>query len=236
VRGDAALGDAHGFRAGLDEERGHSMKQHLHHRGLRFLLIAAGLLVAGGSLAYAAIPDAQGVIHGCRDTSTGDLRVIDTQTRLGVTSRCSVSESPLNWNQTGPQGDTGPQGVPGPVGPQGDTGPQGPPGDTGPQGPQGPPGDTGPAGPAGPPGLSGYERVGHSEAMPANIIAVRTLECPVGKRVLGGGVVNSASLPDQQFVSISESGPASDTAWRAVVVNENDHAVTFTWWAVCATS
>jgi hypothetical protein len=113
VRGDAALGDAHGFRAGLDEERGHSMKQHLHHRGLRFLLIAAGLLVAGGSLAYAAIPDAQGVIHGCRDTSTGDLRVIDTQTRLGVTSRCSVSESPLNWNQTGPQGDTGPAGQPG---------------------------------------------------------------------------------------------------------------------------
>jgi hypothetical protein len=111
------------------------MKQHLHHRGPRILLIAAGLLAAAGSLAYAAIPDAQGVIHACRNKSTGDLRLIDTETRSGPASTCTLSESPLNWNQTGPQGDTGPQGVPGPVGPQGVTGAQGVQGPPGPSGP-----------------------------------------------------------------------------------------------------
>ena len=79
------------------------------------LAIAGALLVAGG-IAYATIPDASGVIHGCyKKTSPnqGTLRIIDTDKAQG----CSNSEIPLNWSQTGPQGPQGQQGPEGPTGP-----------------------------------------------------------------------------------------------------------------------
>ena len=82
-----------------------------------------------GVIAYASIPDEDGVIHVCYRTSNGALRVIDS-----AVESCNGNELPLTFNQTGPQGPTGPegpQGVPGPLGPQGIPGP------IGPQGPQG---------------------------------------------------------------------------------------------------
>jgi len=105
----------------------------------------AGLGLAVG-VAYGAIPDATGVIHGCYSTSKGALRVIDSG------ARCANGEAALNWNQTGPSGPAGPQGAPGPAGPAGSTGS---PGDPGPAGPAGPQGDPGPAGPQGLPGSQG---------------------------------------------------------------------------------
>jgi hypothetical protein len=79
------------------------------------LVIVGALLVVGG-IAYATIPDASGVIHGCykkappnnkpAPSDTGTLRVIDTD--KGQT--CSPSETPLDWNQTGQQGPPGPTG------------------------------------------------------------------------------------------------------------------------------
>jgi hypothetical protein len=41
----------------------------------------------------ASIPDASGVIHGCRKTSGGALRVIDT----GAGQTCMANETALNW-------------------------------------------------------------------------------------------------------------------------------------------
>jgi len=64
---------------------------------------------------------------------------------------------------TGPQGNTGPQGVTGPTGPQGNTGPQGvtgptgPQGNTGPQGVQGTQGFDGAQGSAGAQGAQGAQ-------------------------------------------------------------------------------
>jgi hypothetical protein len=81
-------------------------------------VLAVGILLAGGAIAYASIPDSSGVIHGCYQMNVGNLRVIDT-----ATDTCRPSEVPLAWSQTGPQG---PQGQPGPQGPQGNQGPQGP--------------------------------------------------------------------------------------------------------------
>lgn len=85
-------------------------------------LVAAISVVAilsiGGAV-YAAIPDANGVIHGCYNTR-GLLRVIDDSQ-----TTCGAGETPLNWNvkgQPGPQGPTGPQGSIGPQGPAGDSG------------------------------------------------------------------------------------------------------------------
>lgn len=54
--------------------------------------------VAGG-IAYASIPDSNGVIHGCYQKKKGDLRVIDS-----ASQSCGSKESPLTWSQTGPPG------------------------------------------------------------------------------------------------------------------------------------
>lgn len=82
-------------------------------------LVAVGTLLVAGGIAYATIPDGNGVIHGCYKTNSGTLRVIDSD----QAQTCSNSETPLNWGQTGPQGAQGPQGKQGPQGPQGPTGP-----------------------------------------------------------------------------------------------------------------
>ena len=77
-------------------------------------LVIIGALVLGG-IAYANIPDAGGVIHGCYKKSSpnqGTLRVIDTE----KAQTCLSSETSLSWSQTGPQG---PQGIQGPQGPSG---------------------------------------------------------------------------------------------------------------------
>jgi hypothetical protein len=63
---------------------------------LRVATAALALAALGGGIAYAAIPDAAGVIHGCRTLAGGTLRVIDSE--AGQT--CRSSEAALNWNQT----------------------------------------------------------------------------------------------------------------------------------------
>jgi len=59
--------------------------------------IASALLVIAGGFAYASIPDSAGVIHGCRKTSGGALRVIDSD----AGQQCAGNETALNWNQAG---------------------------------------------------------------------------------------------------------------------------------------
>jgi Collagen triple helix repeat (20 copies) len=105
--------------------------------GSRWLVPTGVLLVIGGAVAFASIPDANKVIHGCYGRFTGILRVIDTAKPL---DRCLPTENPISWNQQGPVGPIGP---PGPMGPMGLTGPQGLQGPAGPPGPQGPQGISG---------------------------------------------------------------------------------------------
>ena len=82
-----------------------------------FVLSALALTVALGGVAYSAIPDPMGVIHGCYTNNPGrTLRIIDS------TESCPGGETALNWNQQGP---AGPAGATGPAGAQG---PEGPPG------------------------------------------------------------------------------------------------------------
>ncbi len=119
----------------MDKLKDYFSRLDMSRRGLRVTGVAAAVIVFAGVVAYASIPDANGVIHGCYKKSGGTLRVIDS-----AVERCGASETPLNWNQTGPQGPQGPQGVTGPAGPQG---PEGPPGPQGQEGPQGPPGQPG---------------------------------------------------------------------------------------------
>lgn len=126
---------------------------------------AAALLVAAG-VAYATIPDSNGVIHGCYARSGGSLRVIDASV-----TNCKSTETSLDWNVQGPQGPQGPTGPTGPAGPQGTAGPQGP---------------QGPAGPQGPPGLShGYSVTsGNANHIGNTPIKVQSLSLPAGTYVV----------------------------------------------------
>jgi hypothetical protein len=102
-------------------------------RGFGLVALVVGVGVAAGGIAYASIPDASGVIHGCYVKANGKLRVIDSRGK-----GCQKGETPLNWNQTGPTGPTGPTGTTGPTGATGATGATGPTGVTGTTGASGP--------------------------------------------------------------------------------------------------
>ena len=118
----------------------------------RHVIIAAAALTAlgiAGGVAYATIPDAGGIIHGCY-SKNGDLRVIDTA--AAKDGSCKQNETGLDWSQTGVAGPTGPTGA---TGATGATGPTGATGATGPTGATGATGATGRPGPRerpGPPG------------------------------------------------------------------------------------
>src|SRR4051794_1772017 len=88
-------------------------------RGSKLLLALTCAVGVFGivSVVQAAIPDSNGVIHGCI-LQNGNLRVIDS-----ATSACKRNETSLDWNQTGLRG---PAGATGPTGPKGDTGSPGP--------------------------------------------------------------------------------------------------------------
>ncbi len=82
-------------------------------RGRRTAVVAAGAACAlgvGATVAVAAIPGTDGVIHGCYSNAKGTLRVIDDA------SNCATGETRLTWNQKGQPGPQGPQGEPGPAG------------------------------------------------------------------------------------------------------------------------
>ena len=85
-----------------------------HSRLASSSLISSILIVVAGSVAFASIPDSAGVIHGCYNTVSGGLRVIDS-----TTQQCRPSETAIKWNQVGPAGATGPTGPQGPQGPSG---------------------------------------------------------------------------------------------------------------------
>lgn len=92
------------------------------NRSPLFALAALAAAAAGG-IAYASIPDANGVIHACYSANgTGipggtPLKIVDTG--------CTNGQAEVTWGQVGPQGPQGPQGE---KGDQGDTGDPGAPG------------------------------------------------------------------------------------------------------------
>lgn len=135
--------------------------------GLLVLLLGGGVVAASAS-----IPDAAGVIHGCRTNIGGVLFVIDT----AKTPRCPNGSTALTWNQTGTAGPAGPAGAAGQVGPAGAAGAPGA------------AGAAGAPGPAGAPGVSGYEvvQVTQSATDPVPTSLRAEADCPPGKVALGG--------------------------------------------------
>ena len=87
-----------------------------------FVSILTSFLLFFGGTAFASIPSPSGTIDGCYSALTGTLSVIDSN------STCGLLKTPLDWNQTGPQGPKGTTGPQGPQGAQGVPGPAGAPG------------------------------------------------------------------------------------------------------------
>ncbi|HET7734424.1 MAG TPA: GDSL-type esterase/lipase family protein [Nocardioidaceae bacterium] len=96
------------------------------HRGrLAWLVfVVAAALGSTAAVASGSLTDGD-VVHSCFNETTSAWRPVAADTP------CAEGEVALDWNRTGPQGDTGPQG------PQGEVGPQGPQGEPGPPGPAG---------------------------------------------------------------------------------------------------
>ena len=70
---------------------------------LGVLALAVGVAIGATGIAYAAIPDPDGVIHGCVGKGNGAMRVIDPSTGASCTSQ----ETALNFSQRGPAGVSG---------------------------------------------------------------------------------------------------------------------------------
>jgi hypothetical protein len=70
---------------------------------------------AVAALLFSAAPvAADGTIYGCANPKTHKVRLITTSP-----PPCRATETPVSWNQTGPQGPAGVQGLKGDPGPQG---------------------------------------------------------------------------------------------------------------------
>jgi hypothetical protein len=89
-------------------------------RRVALVAVLVGLVTAG--VAYATIPDGNGVFTACKLNATGTIRLIDPSLS-GPLGRCSTSlETQIGWNQRGQQGLPGPQGAKGEKGDPGKDG------------------------------------------------------------------------------------------------------------------
>ena len=146
-----------------------------HSTAVAYLALFAAL---GGS-AYAAV-----TVTG-KNIKDGTITGKDVKNRsLGTNKLSATAVSSLTGQRgpTGPQGPKGDTGERGPAGPTGTTGPKGEPGPAGPQGAQGP------AGPPGPSGISGWGYVTEGRDLAPDDPQTWQVNCPGGKKALGGGV------------------------------------------------
>jgi hypothetical protein len=133
-----------------------------------------------------------------------------------------------------------------PAGPQGPQSPKGPKGSKGDKGQKGDKGDKGATGPA---GVSGYEVVNQTfsevfienSGSPRGLSEVKTVSCPAGKRVIGGGSdlgTNAAQNGQQRQVTVSLSAPnGTGTAWSVQLFNNStslDTSIDLRVYAICA--
>lgn len=171
---------------------------------------AAVVLATAAGVAYATIPDAGGVIHACYKvdgngdiTGDGNIRLIDPSSSKKNTQACAKNEAALDWNQQGPQGDTGPTGATGPQGASGATGPQGASGATGPQGA---------SGPAGPGALWAAVRSDGARAGGSTGVTMSRLRTGIYRVTFPGDVTRcSVNVSSSQYLGAGVVGITGDT-------------------------
>jgi Collagen triple helix repeat (20 copies) len=205
-------------------------------RWLLMGVVATSALVSGLLFATAALskPGKVAAVRACVETTGPDATRRDLKIRDG--RRCGKGETPLRWSSLvglkvgarGPAGPRGSTGARGPVGTQGAQGPAGPQGTQGPAGPQGAPssvpGPPGPTGAAGPPGptdslVTAPVTATTPVSAPLGTVASATATCPVGKKILGGGVTITVTvLAQQSRVASRDNFPSAPNAWTGTLV------------------
>lgn len=135
--------------------------------------------------------------------------------------------------------------------PQGPRGAQGPRGPKGQKGERGQRGEAGPKGATGASGVSGYEVVNQTfegvfiqnSGGFRGLSEVKTVSCPAGKRVIGGGAnlgTNAAQNGQQRQVTVSLSGPnGAGNAWTVQLFNNSttiDTSIDLQVFAICASA
>jgi hypothetical protein len=186
-----------------------------HSTAVAYLALFAAL---GGS-AYAAV-----TVTG-KNIKDGTITGRDVKNRsLGTKKLSAKAVSSL----TGQRGPAGPQGA---AGPKGDKGEQGPAGPTGPKGETGAQGAPGPAGPQGPSGISGWEyQVSPGLRIPATYGNNAQVDCPDGKKALGGGGTTTGYAGKLAVSAPTDAG----TGWVAGYQNTGTTPVTVYAWVICA--
>jgi hypothetical protein len=220
----------------LHQRRG-VLRRLMPQRTLLAAVISVTATLAVSGAAFASIPDAAGVIHGCYSASSGLLQISTSST-----DSCHAGLTAIPWSQTGPQGPQGTQGIQGPTGLPGTNGTNGAAGATG---------STGQQGPAGSNGVSGYQIV-TLVTTGLNAGDAASVNCPVGKQALGGGGEITADLNGGAFVS-GAAPKIGGVGWEVVVdahftfdqietiSDDNDvfgsaNAISVQVWAICATT
>ena len=207
------------------------MKKFLARPAGRGLCLVVGALASGalmGGVANGAISAKTVVIHGCYNTTTGQLRVLTsakTTAAHGSTSKtnvCKPGETPLHWNLTGPQGRTG---SPGAAGATGLTGADGAASTV--AGPTGATGGIGLTGAAGATGLTGADGAASTIAGPTGATGATG---PAGSQTLTVQQITGTSSigSSQSFVYLlqaSASCPSGYTVIGGGATNSNYNVV-----------
>lgn len=185
-------------------------------RVLTVVALGLVLVVAASGFAMAAIPDSGTKVYTACMSDDGSIRLINYENG----KRCKNAEKTRTWNQEGPAGADGAQGL------KGDTGDQGLKGDTGDQGP---------------PGVYGYEVVSQAFSMTLAVeYGTSSVDCPVGKVPIGGGYdysdlfTKNVATKEKNFMGASYP---TETGWAVKWYHGIDNlAINFTVYAVCATA
>lgn len=189
-----------------------------------------GLFVALSSSAYAATTiTGAGIKNDTitgKDVKNGSLGTQDLSSKAvdALTSRPSSQGAPGVTGPSGPKGDRGPAGAAGPKGA------------TGPPGPAGPVGQRGPEGLRGVDGVSGWSYHTAGKSITPGEYEKWTVNCPGGKKALGGGVAASGPFQGNYnrgaVVSSAPAGPA--TGWAVTYSNGySQGTMTAYAWVIC---
>jgi hypothetical protein len=166
-----------------------------------------------GTVAIGSAANTTKSINACADKKSGVIR-------FSATGTCKKTETRLQWNTSGPQGEIGLQGVPGPAGA---TGPQG---------------ATGPAGANGAVGASGAAGAGTS-GLPFHALSVcganGTSACTVGSVGPGGGLIffvdSAGNYPDFDYLEAAPDDASAGVIWitNAIICGDGAQGCQANW-------
>ena len=192
----------------------------------------AGLAVAASSVAFGAIPDSGGLIHGCysangsKQTNGAQLNLVDPEF-----AACNKNQKEATWNQQGPPGDDGNDGADGvsvtstalssgdpncPSGGSKFTAAN----DNVTYACNGLQGETGETGAAGPSAASTNYGDGFHTIADGTTQTVASVTVPAGKYIISGAV-QATGVDDLQFLQCAFEAPGATVNGRlAVLVND----------------